>query len=104
MWQANIVIENVSDPVEIDGHKQGWEHFDRNCRWLEQNWKNLLPRARGMIVAVAGEEAFLAETPEEAWKWTKEHHPEDMGPLVQYVFAKEGPRCYGIRGRVADVR
>ena len=104
MWDPKITIEYVSDPAAAERYREAHEQFDRNSQWLQANWPNLLPQARGKILAVAGQEAYLADTPEEAWKWTKDHHPEDKGPLVQYVFAKEGPRFYGFRGRVVDVR
>lgn len=104
MWDPKIVIEEVTDPVEIARHREVAEAFARNSNWLQANWKNLLPQARGKILAVAGQEAHLAETPEEAWKWAEDNHPEDKGPLVQYVIEKEGPRFYGIRWRMAEMR
>lgn len=103
MWPSEITIEEVTDPAEIARFREGHEQFGRNSKWLEANWKSLLPQARGKFVAVAGQEAFIAETPEEAWRWTKERHPEDKGPLVQFVFASEGPRFYGNRWRMAGM-
>ena len=104
MWDPKIVIEEVTDPAEIARHREVAAAFVLNSNWLQGNWHQLLPQARGKILAVAGQEAFLADTPEEAWQWTKDRHPEDKGPLVRYVIAKEGPRIYVCPGRLAGVR
>jgi hypothetical protein len=63
----------------------------------------LLPQARGKFVAVAAQEAHIAETPEEAWTWAKSAHPEDDGALVQYVRTGTGPRIYAHCWKMAQV-
>ncbi len=103
MWNPNIIIEEVNDPVEISRHREIAEAFERNSNWLQANWQNLMPQARGKFLAVAGQEAFLADTPEEAWSWSEQHHPEDKGPIVRYVIEKEGPRIYVGRWGVVDL-
>ncbi len=62
-----------------------------------------IPQARGRYVAVAGQEAFIADNAEEAWSWAEKAHPEDDGALCQYIFPHTGPRFYGHRRRMADV-
>ena len=54
-----------------------------------------------MFVAVAGQEAFIASTPDEAWTTARAAHPEDDGALCQYVFPGKGPRIYACLRRVA---
>ena len=103
MWDPKITIEFVNDPAEAERHWEARAHYDRNSNWLQNHWPELLPQARGKILAVAGQEAHVAETPEEAWKWTKEHHPEDKGPIVQFVFTNVGPRCYDLRRRMVQL-
>jgi hypothetical protein len=49
---------------------------------------------RGKFLAVAGQEGFIAPTPEEAWAWVDTTHPEDDGAIVQYVRPETGPRIY----------
>jgi hypothetical protein len=104
MSQFEVLIEDTTDPAEADRNRQGREQFQRNAQWLQAHWQDLLPRARGKYVAVAGQEAFVAATPAEAWAWAKNQHPEDKGPLVQYVLASQGPRSYVNRRIVAHVR
>lgn len=104
MWPSTIAIEDVSDPVEVNRHRESREHFARNSKWLQEHWNDVLPRARGRFIAVAGEEAFIADTGETAWQWVAEQHSEDKGPLVQFVLPSEGPRVYAHSWHVAEVR
>jgi hypothetical protein len=102
MWDPQITIEEVTDPAEIERHRARMEQFERNCRWLANNWPRLLPQAWGKFIAVAAEEAFLADTAEEARALAKAKHPEEKGVLVEYVLPSRGPRSYG--GRICSSR
>ena len=55
------------------------EQADRNYHWLRDHWEEILPQARGKTVAVAGQEAFIADTDEEARSRAQAAHPEDEG-------------------------
>ena len=94
MWPSNITIEEETDPQKVAQARESLEHFTRNSDWLAAHWSSLLPQARGKFVAVAGQEAFLADTSEAGWKWAATRHPEDKGPLVRYVRTGKGPRSY----------
>jgi hypothetical protein len=98
-----FVIEQVTDEVEIARHRVQHERAKRNSDWLQAHWAELLPQARGQFVAVAGQEAFIADTGEEARALAEKAHPADDGALCQYVFPHPGPRFYGHRRRMADV-
>ena len=74
------------------------ERARRNSQWLQAHWAELLPRAMGKHLAVAGEEAFIADTPEEAWAMAKQAHPEDDTTTIQYVNPHRGPKIYAHRG------
>ena len=56
-----------------------------------------------LSLAVAGQEAFITNIPEEAWVWVKAKHPEDDGGFVRYVIPEKGPRIYANRRLVAVV-
>jgi hypothetical protein len=73
------------------------ERARRNSNWLGCHWAEVLPQARGKFVAVAGEEGFVADNPEQAWAWVRRVHPEDDGALVQFVRADINPRIYAYR-------
>src|SRR5947209_3503019 len=70
------------------------ERARRNSQWLQAHWAELLPQAVGKFVAVAGEEAFIAQSPEEAWAWASRTHPEDDTATVQYVSSQQGAKIY----------
>ncbi len=94
MTEASLVIEDVTDPDEIRRIQAQDKRHRRNSDWLQAHWADVLPQARGKFVAVAGQEAFIAETPAEAWAWVDNSHPEDTGAIVQYVRTAVGPRFY----------
>jgi len=66
------------------------ELADRNDKWLRARWEELLPQVRGKSVAVAGQEAFIADTDEEARARAQAAHPEDEGLI--YTSARPGQR------------
>jgi hypothetical protein len=96
--EPKVVIEEVTDPVEIARDREQHEEFIQNCHWLQDHWPELLPQARGRFIAVAGQEAFLADTPQEALKLAESAHPSDKGIFVQYVLTSKVPRIYANRG------
>ncbi|HEV3256359.1 MAG TPA: hypothetical protein VG013_05710 [Gemmataceae bacterium] len=97
MNEPRFIIEEVTDPVEIARSRAQHEQFQRNIDWVQAHWADLLPQALGKFLAVAGQEAFLADTPEEVIAWAKSVHPEDEAPFFQYVRPERGPRFYGNR-------
>lgn|SRR5487761_1183971 len=103
MSQPDLVIEEVRDPVELVRGRAQFERGRRNSDWLASHWHELLPDARGRFVAVAGLEAFVADTSDEAWARAKQAHPDDDGAFVQYVFRVAGPRIYANRCLLVDV-
>jgi len=103
MWPSNITIEEETDPVTIARVRETLEHFGRNSDWLATHWSDLLPQARGKFIAVAGQEAFVADSLDEAWEWVTKTHPVDKGPLVRFVFAGKGPRMYAGKWNVDAV-
>jgi hypothetical protein len=97
IWQSQPIIEEINDPEAITRSRAQNERAKRNSDWLQSHWSSLLPRASGKFVAVSGQEAFIADTAEEAWRMARIAHPEDDGAISQYVFAEKGPRIYACR-------
>lgn len=97
MSDPSFVLEEVHNPAEVARCRAQDERARRNSAWLQAHWPDLLPRARGQFLAVAGNEAFLADTHEKAWAMARAAHPEDDGAISQYVFPEGGPRVYGFR-------
>jgi hypothetical protein len=93
-----LEIEEVTDPAEIARIREAHEAFQRNVDWVTSHWPDLLPQALGRFVAVAGQEAFIADTGAEARAMALAAHPEERGLFCQYVLPHKGPRIYGNRG------
>jgi hypothetical protein len=103
MNESNITIEEITDPREIARVRAQDERQKRNGDWLQAHWDEVIPQARGRFLAVAAQEAHVAETPEEAWAWASTNHPEDDGAFVQYVPLEGAPRIYGHCGRMVSL-
>ena len=98
MDQPRMVVEEVTDRDEIARAHAQHEQAGRNSDWLQAHWNDVLPQAYGKFIAVAGQEAFIAQTPRAAWDWARAKHPDDRGALVEYVIPPGGPRFYANRG------
>src|SRR5437867_12725745 len=95
--QMPITIEEVTDPDEIAKSAKAFEQAERNMNWLQSHWSELLPGVLGKFLAVAGQEAFIADSSEKATALARAAHPDDWGLLIQYVSPEKGPRIYGNR-------
>ena len=62
--QTPIVMEEVTDPVEIARSRTSWEQFDRNSAWLQAHIPEVYGQHRGKYICVAGGELFVADTTE----------------------------------------
>ena len=91
-----LTIEEIDDPVAIARCREQNERAKRNSDWLQAHWSELLPQVSGRFIAVACQEAFIADTAEEAWRMARVAHPEDNGAISQYVIAERGPRIYAL--------
>lgn len=97
MSQPSFIIEGVTDPDENARARAQRERARRNDAWLQAHWPEIVPHARGRFLAVAGQEAFIADGMEEAWAMARAAHPDDDGAHLQYVIAERGPRIYAHR-------
>ena len=98
MVVPSFIIEEITDPVEIARSQELAAKVDPNLDWLEGHWSELIPQARGKFVAIAGQEAFVADTSDEAIRLARLAHPNDEGWISRFVPRHEGPRLYGNRG------
>jgi hypothetical protein len=96
-----VTLEVVGDPATVARVRAQDERHKRNLDWLQAHWSDLLPWARGKYIVVAGQEAFVADTSEEAWAKAEASHPEDDGAFCHYVTTHRGPRIYAHRWSTA---
>jgi hypothetical protein len=80
-----LVIDTVTDPAEAARFAELMAAARVNQDWLDGHWDDLLPQARGKYLAVAGRQAFLADTPEEVRAHARAAHPDDKGLIVRFV-------------------
>ena len=100
-----IVMEEVNDPQELAKARGQDERFERNSAWLQSHIPEVYSRHRGKCVCVAGEELFVADTPEEALALARAAHPEDNGStLLRYIPLKKTARIYADKWQLANVR
>jgi hypothetical protein len=92
--KKQVVIEEVTDPAEIAAARAQRERSDRNAAFLEAHAKEVYTRHRGKCVCVAGEELFVADTPEDALALAKAAHPEDDGCFMRYIPREKLARIY----------
>jgi hypothetical protein len=89
-----VMIEEVTDPAEIAAARARRERSDRNAAFLEAHAKEVYSRYRGKVICVAGEELFVADTPEEAMTLAKAAHPDDDGSFMRYIPREKLARIY----------
>src|ERR671930_433565 len=89
-----IIIEEVTDPVELAKAQAQWERCDRNTAWLQAHASEIYPRYRGKCICIAGEELFVADTPEEVLALATAAHPEDDGRFLRYIPREKLDRIY----------
>jgi hypothetical protein len=91
--EPQFLVGELTDPEEIARGRELMDQFNRHTDWVQAHWANIVPQARGRYLAVAGQEAFLADTPEEALAAARAAHPEDQGIYSQYIRTERGPKA-----------
>jgi hypothetical protein len=100
MSEPKFTIEVIDDPVRNAETRSIVEAFDKNVDWLSSHWAEVLPAAYGKYVAVAGQQAFIADDWREAERLARDKYPDDKGLYIRYVNPHQGIRLYGYRGRL----
>ena len=92
--QNRLVMEEVTDPEELANIHARRARFERNAAWLQAHASEVYTRYRGQCICIAGEELFVADTPEEALALAAAVHPEDDGRLLRYIPREKLARIY----------
>jgi len=80
-----LAMEEVSDPGELARGRERDERFRRNLTWFEAHAPEVYTSCRGKCICVAGEELFVADTPEEVLALAAAAHPGDDGRFTLYI-------------------
>ena len=89
-----IVMEEVTDPTALARAQAQRERFERNSAWLQAHIAEIYTRYRGKCICIAGEELFVADTPEAALALATAAHPEDDGRFLRYIPRAKLERIY----------
>src|SRR5690349_18355729 len=92
--QSPILIEEVTEPVELHKARAQDERFDRNWAWFEAHATEIYAVHRGKCICIAGEELFVADTPEEALAMAIAAHPDDDGRFTRLIPQEKIARVY----------
>ena len=92
--QASPVMEEITDPGELAKARLQRERFDRNAAWLQAHAPQIYVQYRGKCICIAGEELFVADTPEEALASATAAHPGDDGNFLRYIPQERLDRVY----------
>jgi hypothetical protein len=93
--QVPITIVEVTDSDEIAKARAQDERFARNSAWLQMHATEIYTQYRGKCICIAGEELFIADTPEETLRQARAAHPEEDGSiLIRYIPREKVSRIY----------
>jgi len=99
-----VVLEDVTDTVELATARAQREQFDRNSAWLRLNAEKVYSKHRGKCICIAGEELFVADTASAALARATAAHPDDHGRFVHYIPQEKVPRIYAHPWRMVPLR
>ena len=90
----NIVMSEVTDPVELAKMRAWRQRAARNSACLQAHVPEIYSKYRGKCLCVAGEELFVADDPQEVMALARAAHPEDDGPILRYIYKEMLERIY----------
>lgn len=80
-----VTMEIVTDPVDIAKARARRERFNGNSAWFQTIASEVYLKHRGKCICVAGQQLFVADTPQEARAAAAAAHPEDDGAFGRYI-------------------
>jgi hypothetical protein len=89
-----MLMEEITDAAELARAQARRERFDHNWAWFEAHAARFYDSQRGRCLCVAGQEAFVADTLEQALAAATAAHPEDDGRFTLYIPRERIPRIY----------
>jgi hypothetical protein len=89
-----LVIEFVTDPVELAKARAQDERFKRNWDWFTDRATEFYRAHRGKYLCISGQQLFVGDTPTEAVVKSRAAHPDDDGRFTRYIPLKRTVRIY----------
>ena len=94
MTDPPIIMEEVTDPVELQKARVQDERFARNWAWFEVHTAEIYAAHRGKCVCIAGEELFVADISKEVLTMAIAAHPDDDGRFTRLIPHEKMARIY----------
>ncbi|ETW98616.1 MAG: hypothetical protein ETSY1_18000 [Candidatus Entotheonella factor] len=91
---SQITMEEITNLEQVAKAQAQRKRFDRNSIWLQAHITEVYTRYRGKCICVAGQELFIADSPEEVLALAATAHPEDDGRLLRYIPREKIARIY----------
>jgi hypothetical protein len=101
--ENRVVMEEITDPEEWARARAQQERADRNWAWFDAHAQEIFRTYRGKCICVAGQELFVADTPEAVLVLAQAAHPEDNGRFTRYIPREKVARIYAAPRQVADL-
>jgi hypothetical protein len=89
-----VIVEEVTDPVDIARYRERTERYDRNLAWLKAHAHEVYSQNRGRYICIAGQELFVADSVKAVKALAEAAHPEDDGRYIRYISREKLPRIY----------
>jgi hypothetical protein len=99
-----IIMEEVTDPSELERARAQDARFARNWAWFEAHASEIYTAYRDKCLCIAGEELFVADTPKEALAMAIAAHPDDDGRFTRLIPRERLARIYADQWHVPCVR
>lgn len=94
--RAEILMQELTDSGELAKARKLREQFDRNSQWLQSHIADVYTEYRGKCICIAGQEAFIGDTLDEAIALATATHPEDEGWFTRYIPLEKVAKVYAI--------
>jgi hypothetical protein len=83
---------------ELDRARAQDERFERNWSWFNRHAQEIYAAHRGKCLCIAGEELFVADSPEQALALARTAHPDDGGFFTRIIPRERIARIYALDG------
>lgn len=101
--QMPVIMEEMTDAEELTKARAQDERFERNWVWFETHAAEIYRQHRGKCLCVAGQELFVADTPEQVLALATAAHPKDDGRFTRYIPKERTGRIYAHRRRMVSL-
>jgi hypothetical protein len=89
-WPVTPVVAFIeSSPPDAARAAEQLVRAERNTTWFEAHAADIYRTHRDRFICVAGQELFVAETPEAVLAAAQTKHPDDDGRIIRYIPAEK---------------